>query len=96
MTLRAPIPTRLERDRLFDALDGLPVRLGQNQWSLRVYGVIDADGGRWVQLALEGADRRVLTLRISELHGPRDAARTLSAWLSNPGAHSQDVPAHFG
>ena len=82
--------------RFFEALDGSAVRVGDDEWRLRVYGVIEAAGRRWVQLALDGRGQQVLTLKLDESQGPSQAVHVLSSWLSNPASESSHVPAHVG
>jgi hypothetical protein len=77
--------------RLFEALDGSALRVGDVEWRLQVYGVIEAGNRRWVQLTLDGVAHQVLTLKLEKTHGPRYAVSALARWLSDPTAETQDV-----
>ena len=77
--------------RLFEALDGQALRVGDDEWRLQVYGVIEEDDRRWVQLTLDGSAHRVLTLRLESFQGPGHAVTALSRWLANPAIESSDV-----
>ena len=87
-------PEIVPQDRLFEALDGQALRVGDAEWRVRVYGVIDAAGRRWVQLALDGARHQVLTLTLRESEGPQHAVHALSSWLANPTTEKSDVLSH--
>ena len=77
--------------RLFEALDGSALRVGDVEWRLQVYGVIEADNRRWIQLTLDGAAHQVLTLKLEKTQGPRYAVSALSRWLSDPNTETKDV-----
>ena len=76
-------------DRIFEALDGRRLRVKGHDWRVEVYGVFQDAGRRWVQLALEGEQHQVLTLRLAPTHGPRQAIRSLSSWLTDPDTSSE-------
>jgi hypothetical protein len=76
----------LSPDRLCEALDGRHLRASGRDWRVEVYGVFDDHGRRWVQLALDGDQIRVVTLSLAPTHGPRHAVRSLRSWLDNPRA----------
>ena len=71
-------------DDFFHALDGQCVSVDGRAWILCVFSVTDADENRWVQLALEGRDRKVLTLRLAPSHHPEHAFVSLSCFLTDP------------
>ncbi len=81
----------LAQDCLFAALDGQALRIGDREWRLRVYGVIDLADRRWVQLEIDGDRPQVLTLRLGPFEGPQQAVHTLSTWLANPTTEQRDV-----
>jgi len=81
-------------ERLFAALDGCALRVGNGEWRVQVYGVIDEDGRRWVQLILDGARPSVLTLKLRKSHSPSQAVNVLSSWLADPSAEKPDVQLH--
>ena len=76
--------SRVAPEKLFEELDGTQLSVGGVDWRVQVFGVIDEPDKRWVQIALDGARRRVLTLRLVHTQGPRHVVRELSAWLTNP------------
>ena len=76
--------TRIAADKLFSELDGTHVSVGGSHCTVQVFGVIDEPGRRWVQVALEGDCRTVLTLRLRPNQGPRHAVRELAHWLVDP------------
>ena len=89
---RASTPTRRDgqdpddkrqgaQDRLFRGLDGRRVRAARSTWSIEVYGVHEDIGGRWVQLALVGATRYVLALRLDPQAAAAAALTALAEWL---------------
>ena len=84
----------MNADRLFEALDGSAIRVGDAEWRLQVFGVIESAGRRWVQLELDGSAHRVLTLSLDHSQGPSDAMTTLSHWLANPTRETSNVLQH--
>lgn len=75
---------RVAPDQLFSALDGTQLQVGGADWRVEVFGVIDEPERRWVQIALEGTRRRILTLRLDPTQGARHVVRQISSWLTNP------------
>lgn len=71
-------------DEFFNALDGQCLSVDGRAWSVCVFSVTDANESRWVQLALEGGDRKVLTLRLTASHHPEQAFVSLSCFLTDP------------
>lgn len=69
---------------LFAALDGRQVTLSRTKWRVEVYSVVDKFGRRWIQLALNGQTKIMLTLRLAAGAGARHVVFVLSSWLSNP------------
>ena len=86
--------TELAPERLFAGLDGCALRVGAAEWRVQVYGVIDEAGRRWVQLTLDGARPRVLTLKLRKSNSPTEAVQVLSSWLANPSADEPHVLLH--
>ncbi len=76
--------TPVAPDKLFAGLDGTHVSVDGSAWRVEVFSVIDGPDRRWLQIALDGAARRVLTLRLHKTEGPRQIARQISSWLANP------------
>jgi hypothetical protein len=62
-------------------------------WNVCVFSVTDMNDNRWVQLALDGGDRKVLTLRLTPSQHPQQAFDSLSCFLTDPLA-TPDVYSH--
>jgi hypothetical protein len=80
-------------DEFFNALDGQCLSIDGRAWNLCVFSVTDANEIRWVQLALEGRDRKVLTLRLAPSQHPEKAFASLCSFLTDPLA-TTDVYSH--
>jgi len=80
-------------DDFFYALDGQCLSVDGRAWCVCVFSVTDANEDRWVQLALEGRDRKVLTLRLAPSHHAEHAFVSLSCFLADPFA-ATDVRSH--
>ena len=80
-------------DEFFSALDGQCLSVDGRAWNVCVFSVTDANEKRWVQLALEGRDRKVLTLRLATSHVPEEAVASLSCFLVDP-LGTTDVLSH--
>lgn len=83
----------LPPDELFAALDGQCLSVDGRAWNIYVFSVTDMNDNRWVQLALEGRHRRVLTLRLPPSHHREEAFASLCCFLTDPLAN-QDVYSH--
>jgi hypothetical protein len=84
---------RVTPDRLFEYLDGQRLSVGDADWSVVVYGVIDDEERRWVQVVLDGTRLLVVTLKMSPTDGLDRATQSLEMWLSDPSA-TDSVLAH--
>ena len=80
-------------DEFFNALDGHCLSIDGQAWHLCVFSVTDANEIRWVQLALEGLDRKVLTLRLAPSQHPEKAFASLCCFLTDPRT-TADVYSH--
>ena len=80
-------------DDFFSALDGQSLSVDGRDWSVCVFSVTDTNDKRWVQLALEGRDRKVLTLRLVTSHDLEEAVASLSCFLIDP-LGTTDVLSH--
>lgn len=76
--------SRVAPDQLFSALDGTQLSVDGSAWRVEVFSVIDEPERRWVQLALEGADRNILTVRLDHSESPRQVVEQLSTWIHDP------------
>jgi hypothetical protein len=74
----------LSQERLFEALDGRTVGLFHRRWEIRVFGITEQNGWRWLQLTLAGEPEHMLTLRTSVWAGVDETLREVSRWLANP------------
>lgn len=74
----------LSPTEVFELLDGRCLESRGNRWQVRIYSVVDQGRSRWIQLAVEGVRRHVLTMRVSSSSGPDRLIRALGAWLTNP------------
>lgn len=77
---------RIAPDTLFTALDGTQVSVAGLDWRVEVFSVIDEPGQRWIQLALQGVVRRIVTVRANHTESPRQIVREISSWLADPSA----------
>lgn len=80
-------------DEFFSALDGKSLSIDGCAWSVCVFSVTDSNDKRWVQLALEGRDRKVLTLRLATSHDLGEAVESLTCFLADP-LGTADVLSH--
>lgn len=69
---------------LFVALDGRHVAGAGHRWRVEVFSVCDRRGRRWIQLALKGRPRYMLTLRLIAGAGLDHVMLALSSWIANP------------
>jgi hypothetical protein len=77
-TLRRP----LSKEELRDLLNGEIVACGEKSWRLRVYGIVDGDAERWIQVGLLGVDRRSLLLELPYLADDADILTMIEDWLA--------------
>ena len=76
--------SRVSPDDLFQELDGHRLSTNGRDWDVRVFSVTDANDSRWIQLALEGQEHKVLTLRLAPTQDSRYAFDALSCFLADP------------
>jgi len=76
--------TRVTPDRLFEFLDGQRLSVGDGDWFVVVYGVIDDQERRWVQLVLDGERLQIVTLKLAPTDGLDRAVQSLAMWLADP------------
>ena len=63
-------------------LDGRDLLAAGSWWRVEVFGIVDEAGYRWLQLALLGPRRYVLTLRLDRHEGPLSALGALALCLT--------------
>jgi hypothetical protein len=78
-TTRRPLST----DELRDLLNGEVVACGSKAWRLHVYGIMDGDAQRWIQVGLKGSDRRSLLLELPYLSDDSDILTAIEDWLAD-------------
>jgi hypothetical protein len=78
-TLRRP----LSKDELKDLLSNETVACGEKAWRLHVYGIVDGDAQRWIQVGLRGFDRRSLLLELPYLADDADIVTAIEDWLAD-------------
>jgi hypothetical protein len=88
-TLRA-VCDAADCDQLFEELHGRAITVGRHRCRIRVYGICEDAGWRFLQLALTGSSGRKLTLRASARHDATSVIRKISLWLLQP-SEAQDV-----
>jgi hypothetical protein len=75
----------LSKDVLHDRLDGEVVACGPAIWRMEVYGIVEGDSQRWIQLGLEGPtgfDRRNLLLKLAYRANDTDVVSAIQHWLA--------------
>ena len=80
-------------EEIFKGLDGHCLSVDGREWNVCVFSVSDTNESRWVQLALEGRNRQVLTLRLAPSQNPQQAVASLFCFLTDPLA-TPDVYSH--
>jgi len=70
-------------DRLFGALDGRDLTIAGGRWRIEVFSVSECDGHRWVQLALSGEKRGMLTMKVSPSDGAGRVLMGISSWIGD-------------
>ena len=78
-TLRRP----LSKDELKDLLNDGVVACGEKAWRLHIYGIIDGEAQRWVQVGLKGFDRHSLLLELPYLADDADVVTIIEGWLAD-------------
>jgi hypothetical protein len=73
-----------DREQIFTALDGRHVQIFQRKWRVCVFSVSEDDGGRWLQLSLEGEPHYMVTVRASFQKTADDTLHALARWVANP------------
>lgn len=71
-------------EALFHALDGCELRARGELWHLEIFSVCELGGARYVQLALNGSERHMLTLRVNHDADIRRLIPRLLSWLLKP------------
>src|SRR5262245_5248997 len=66
---------------LFAELDGSEFVVNGQTWRIEIYGVLDDDGCRWIQLGLTGPRNDMATLRLVKGAGAQQAISALTVWV---------------
>jgi hypothetical protein len=80
----SPVLDFVNAEGLFASLDGRDLSASGQQWRIEVFGIADADHDRWIQLAVSGSERYLITLRLHAGDGAQRAVAALTGWLANP------------
>ena len=75
-------PMPLSKDALHERLDGEVVACGPATWRMEVYGIVEGDSQRWIQLGLEGSDRRNLLVKLAYRASDTDVVSAIQHWLA--------------
>ena len=78
------VPAFVPAERLFSALDGRDLTIAGGRWRLEVYSVSDFQGHRWVQLALDGLKRCMVTVKLSPTDGVSRVLSGVTSWVRGP------------
>ena len=77
-------------EAMLATLDGWAFAVQGKAWTVEPYGAWEADGFRWIQLALHGERSHRLTLRIQSRADIAEAMSRLASWIAAP-AERDDV-----
>jgi len=72
----------LSKDALHERLDGEVVACGPATWRMEVYGIVEGDSQRWIQLGLEGFDSRNLLVKLAYRASDADVVNAIQHWLA--------------
>jgi hypothetical protein len=86
---RTPLP--LSKDALHDRLDGEVVACGLATWRIEVYGIVEGDSQRWIQLGLEGFDKRNLLVKLAYRADGADVVTAVQHWLAGSERLNGDI-----
>ena len=75
------IRTGMSTEQLLQRLNGHVVAVDGQSWQIDVYSIVDNDAHRWVQVGLNGPDRRTVLLRLEYLADDEDALTAIDAWI---------------
>jgi hypothetical protein len=73
----------LSKDELQDLLNDEVVACGEKAWRVHIYGIVDGDAQRWVQVGLRGFDRHSLLLELPYLADDADVVTIIEDWLAD-------------
>lgn len=80
------IRTAISSDQLLHRLNGQTITAGTKQWRVDVYSIVENDAHRWVQVGLDGTDRRTILLKLAYLADDEDAVAALEQWVRHSSA----------
>jgi len=75
------IRTGMSTEHLLQRLNGHAVDVNGQSWQVDVYSIVDNDSHRWLQVGLNGADRRTVLLRLEYLADDEDALAANEDWI---------------
>ena len=73
----------MDANRVFELLDGPSVVVSGRSWRVEVFSVFDDAEHRWIQLALDGPDHYMVTLRLEPGASSDSARLAIESWLEN-------------
>jgi len=75
------VRTAMSSEELLRRLNGQTIETGAKSWRIDVYSIVNNDAHRWVQVGLEGADRRTVLLKMEYLADDEDARSAIEDWV---------------
>lgn len=90
-TIESPAPELSTFDRLYQALDGLPLRASHDWWHVRLYSVMDEGDERWIQASLIGEPSYSVLLHLRPGCDATDSVRCIQEWLRRSAAWRRRV-----
>jgi hypothetical protein len=82
----ARIRTAISSEQLLHRLNGQTVAAGARSWRVDVYSIVENDAHRWIQVGLDGSDRRTILLKLEYLADDEDAVAALERWVRHSSA----------
>jgi hypothetical protein len=85
-----PWPTALteparQPEELFAELDGATLTFAGHTWHVAVFSIVDDEGGRWLQIGLDGPRQELATLQIPPGRGATHVNLALHTWFYEQG-----------
>ena len=75
------IRTAMSTEQLLQRLNGHVVDVDGQSWQIDVFSIVDHDAHRWVQVGLNGADRRTVLLKLESLADDEDTLAAIEHWI---------------
>src|SRR6187399_1948549 len=81
-------------EALYTALDGRELILRGHHWKIEVFSACKVTGACYIQLALQGVERHMLTLRVAPSADFRAVVPRLLSWLLHPTPSGEILEIH--